>query len=55
MKVIPDQSKHNTYTITESMVVIPKSGMPAVAAFSCMIRYDIYTLVFAVCYSAVKW
>ena len=30
------------------MVVIPKLGMPAVAAFSYLIRYDIYTLVFAV-------
>ena len=30
------------------MVVIPKLGMPAVAAFSYLIRYNIYTLVFAV-------
>ena len=35
------------------MVAIPKLGMPAVAAFSYLIRYNIYTLVFVV-YAIVK-
>ena len=48
------KSKYNTYTITESMVVIPKIGMPVVAAFPYLIRYDISTLVFTVCYFAVN-
>ena len=42
------KSKYNPHTTTESMVVIPKLSMPAVAAFSYLIRYNIYTSVFAV-------